>query len=50
MKAITGKNQKHKRCGMCGKPVVPYRFSRKCDGWHWHKKCWREFLSPGRPG
>jgi hypothetical protein len=31
-------------CGMCGKPVIPYKFSKKCDGWHWHKKCWRDFL------
>lgn len=31
-------------CGLCGKPVKPYHCSLKCDGWHWHQKCWRDFL------
>lgn len=39
-----GKRQLHRRCGLCGRAVKPYRFSRKCDGWHWHRACWRRFL------
>lgn len=33
------------RCGMCGKKVKPYNCSLKCDGWHWHSKCWKDFWS-----
>lgn len=32
-------------CGMCGKRVRPYRFSKKCDAGIWHKQCWRKFLT-----
>jgi hypothetical protein len=45
---ITGKIQPHKNCGYCGKPVKAYKNSRKCDGWHWHRKCWTTFLTAGR--
>lgn len=37
--------QDHRRCGKCGKHVRPWKGDRKCDGWVWHKKCWREFLA-----
>lgn len=37
--------QDHRRCGQCGKHVRPWRGSRKCDGWHWHRKCWADFLT-----
>lgn len=32
-------------CGLCGKRVRPYNNSLKCDGWHWHKACWFNFLT-----
>lgn len=38
-------HQKHRRCGMCGRHVSPWKGSLKCDGWHWHRKCWIEFLT-----
>ena len=41
---IGAKRQPHRHCGLCGRSVRIYNGSRKCDGWHWHKKCWRAFL------
>lgn len=31
-------------CGSCGKPIRPSKHSLKCDGWHWHRECWRRFV------
>jgi hypothetical protein len=33
------------KCGKCGKPVRIGKHTMKCDGWHWHPACWKEFLS-----
>lgn len=36
-------------CAICGKRVKPYNCSLKCDGWHWHHKCWHNFLTLKAP-
>lgn len=33
----------HHCCGCCGKPVRATKYSLKADGWHWHRKCWKNF-------